>query len=148
MVLPVGDSGVWRTFDKVVGLKGDDKEIRPDRVRFSTEVDYVVCVFDARDVDVAGLQKIRKSVNILPTHKNRKRRENLTLSTRVGRMTLRKSFHKPGLNFKHPSLSNSRNLVSFTQSSPKRLLEGSSPMALNQSSTENKLSEWNLYFLS
>ena len=64
-----------------------------------------------------------------------------TLSTSVGTITFRVSFHKSGLNVKLPSISNNKSLVSLAQSSPKCVLVGSSPMALNQSPTdENKLS--------
>jgi len=59
-----------------------------------------------------------------------------TLSTLVGRITFQIAFHRSVLNFKLPSLSNSKSIVSVAQSSLKPLLVGSSPIALNQSPTE------------
>jgi len=55
-----------------------------------------------------------------------------TLSTSFGRITVRLSFQKPSLNFKHLSRSNNKSQVSFAQSSSKSLFVGSSPIALNQ----------------
>jgi len=121
----VGNSRIGRKFDEIVCFDGHDvgEEIASrQRKILNDKIDCVVGILDTGDGNVADLVNER------------------------GTITFRMSLHNSGLNFKLPSLSNNKSLVSLAQSSPKRLLVGSSPMALNQSPTdENKLF---LYFPS
>ncbi|KZP33906.1 hypothetical protein FIBSPDRAFT_847068 [Athelia psychrophila] len=58
-------------------------------------------------------------------------------------MPFRISPHSSGLNLRLPSLSNKKSLVNRAQSSPKRTLSGSSPIALkNVPTDEKRLSKW------
>src|SRR5260221_12274327 len=97
---------------------------------FNHQVQGGVCVLNTRNANVSNLRNESATERV-----GMKLRTRSTIESRI---TFRMSIQSFGLNLRLPSLSKSRSRVRRAQSSPKRLLSGSSPMVLNQVPMESK----------
>jgi hypothetical protein len=129
MVTLVANGGVRREIDVIMDSDDVVEEIAAgEREVLKDEVDVIVCILDTRDRDIADLHQHEQHL----TSQQRK----TYLIHNHGKIIFLISFHKSGLNFNLPSLSNNKSLVNRAQFSPNCSFVGSSPIHLNQSPTD------------
>ncbi len=124
-------NGIVRAeLEKVMRFERDnvgEQVLTGQRQILDDDVQSIVRVFDPRDGHVTDLVTDEDEITKLQREKEH------TFSMSAGRMTLRISIHRSGLNVSFPASSNSKSFVNLAQSSPNLLLRGSSPSARNQS---------------